>query len=134
MNEKLEQIQELVDFWSAENAKDRAQTQMTLGKLIDILKNLPEDKLIGAFGEPHSYRGYYSDLAFEPIKDKEIIAKAALKICEGCMGEVFEGYKGGDFQMDRNTPIWFAFYGSCGRKIMSLNEDGTFETEEDDYC
>ena len=39
--------------------------QMTLGKLIQELEKLPKDKLIEKIGKPHSYRGYYSDLAFE---------------------------------------------------------------------
>lgn len=48
------------------------------------------------------------------------------------MGEVFEGYKGGDFQMGRNTPVWLASYGCSGEKIMAIREDGALELAADE--
>ena len=37
------------------------------------------------------------------------------------MGQVFEGYKGGDFMMGALTPLWVAAYGNCGNKLLAIN-------------
>lgn len=121
----------MMDGMSAQWAKDRAATQMTLGKLIDRLSELPAAMPIEGIHNPHSYRGYYCDLAFE--RGDKMTVEDALKTARGCMGEVFEGYKGGDFQMGRNTPVWLSSYGYCGPRIMKLSDDGQFITAEYDY-
>lgn len=123
--------QALIDGLSAQWQAERSQAQMTLGKLIDRLEELPPDRLIESLVNPHSYRGYYTDLSFE-LNDSSATAAELLASCRSCMGAVFEGYKGGDFQMGRNTPVWVANYGQCGKKIMSLNDDGTFTLEDDE--
>jgi len=125
-------LQALMDRMSAEWQKERSESQMTLGKMIYALSEMPPDTELEGFGDPHSYRGYYSDLAFKKTEDK-ITAGKALEMARGCMGEIFEGYKGGDFQMGRNTPVWCADYGCCGKKIMSIQANGTFELKEDDF-
>jgi hypothetical protein len=48
------------------------------------------------------------------------------------MGQVFGGYKGGDFVMGALTPVWVADYGCCGMKIMALHAGGKIETAEND--
>ena len=123
-------MQYLVDGMSAQWQKDRAETQMTLGKLMDRLAALPPETPIG-ISRPHSYRGYYSNLSFEPTKEP-IPASDALALCKGAMGEVFTGYKGGEFQMGRNTPVWIANYGECGDKIMAILDDGIMELQKDE--
>lgn len=125
-------IQSLMDGLSSQWQKERAASQMTLGTLIDALAEMPAEKELEGFNEPHSYRGYYSDLAFERTQEK-ITAGQAHKMARDCMGEIFEGYKGGDFQMGRNTPVWIASYGSCGKKIMSIQDDGTLELADDEF-
>lgn len=126
----ISNLQAMVDGMSAEWQRERALSQMTLGGLIDRLAALPADLEIEGFGEPHSYRGYYSDLAFE--RTDKTAAGVVLAMCRDCMGGVFQGYKGGDFQMGRNTPVWIASYGSCGDKIMALKDDGTLELAADE--
>jgi len=49
------------------------------------------------------------------------------------MGQVFNGYKGGDFVMGALTPVWIASYGRLGRKIIALSDDGKLETSEDEF-
>ena len=110
--------------------KERAATQLTLGEMIDFLKTLPGDTEIEGLGKLDSYRGYYSDLAFEPTEDKRKVEEL-LEVCQAAMGQVFTGYKGGDFVMGALTPLWIAGYGCCGDKLMSINIDGTLETESD---
>lgn len=120
-------LQAVVDAMSHDWARKRAETQFTLGKLIAALQGLDQERLIQPLGDPHSYRGYYSDLAFDPAT---VDAKAgattvgfllgALK--DNCMGRTFEGYKGGDFAMTENTPLWIAEYGRSGApRVMGLD-------------
>ena len=59
-------------------------------------------------------------------------ASVVLAMCKGAMGEVFQGYKGGDYQMGRNTPVWIANYGDVGKKIMAIRDDGMLELATDD--
>ncbi|MBW8077273.1 MAG: hypothetical protein GJU76_04175 [Gallionella sp.] len=126
-------LQAAVDAMSAKWQRERAATQMTLGKLIAALEAIPPDAQVTSLGHPHSYRGYYSDLAFEP-QGAPIRADEFLAICKQCMGRIFEGYKGGDFVMGENTPVWIAEYGTTAgaRKIIALRPDGTFETCDDE--
>jgi len=122
---KMIDMQALIDGMNHIRQNERAKTQMTLGKLINHLERIPPKTLV-KLGEPHSYRGYYCDLAFEGI---ESTAGEALMMCRKCLGEVFIGYKGGEYQMGKLTPVWVAFYGDCGKKIMAINDDGTVETQ-----
>ena len=113
---------------TTEMRNKRSATQMTLGEMILTLKAMPEDQTIeGISAERDSYRGYYDDLAFEP---GVTTVGELLKAAEKALGHTFEGYKGGEFIMEKNTPIWIANYGSLGRKLISLDP---FETEEDEY-
>ena len=130
MPNEIHPMQAMIDGMSAAWQRDRAATQMTLGGLIATLEALPHDTDISEIGHPHSYRGYYCDLAFEQTGGS-IKASDLLALCKSIMGRVFAGYKGGDYMMGANTPIWIANYGDCGVKIMSLRADGTFETAED---
>lgn len=103
----------------AEMSRERkaAATNMRLGALIEALSALPADKPIvtsdgSSPGTFMSYRGYYEDLAFdaggEPCTVGEFLARA-----KAAMGQVFEGYKGGDFPMHAQSLLWFSGWGSC---------------------
>ena len=124
-------LQAFVDGLSAGWQKERSESQLTLGGFIKLLKALSADAMVDGFANPHSYRGYYCDLAFEPLQQK-ITASDALEMCCGCMGEVFTGWKGGEYMMGANTPIWLSHEGTCGVKIVALYIDGTLVTKEDD--
>lgn len=124
-------LQAMMDGLSAQWQRDRAETQMTLGELIDALHAMPADAQVSNLDNEHSYRGYYSDLAFERLEGTRA-ASDLLADCKAAMGQVFKGYKGGDFVMGRLTPVWVADYGSCGQKLMSLSVGGGIETAEDD--
>lgn len=128
---EIHPLQALVNGMNQQWQRERAGSQMTLGKMINRLAELPPDLMIDGFGDAHSYRGYYCDLAFEPRPEK-IAAKDALALCRAAMGEVFGGYKGGDYVMGRDMPVWIANYGCCGDKIMAIRDDGTLERASDD--
>jgi hypothetical protein len=123
-------LQALVDGMSAQWQRERAETQMTLGKMIEKLEAMPPEKEISGLGYLNSYRGYYSDLAFEPTDSSETV-KELLERCKAAMGQVYTGYKGGDYVMGALTPIWVADYGCCGDKLMAIRDDGTLETAHD---
>ena len=124
-------MQALIDGMSAQLQRERSETQMTLGKLIAALEAMPEGAEVANLRDAHSYRGYYSDLAFEREEGTRQAAEL-LAECKAAMGKVFCGYKGGDYVMGALTPVWLASYGCCGPKLMALYAGGEIETAEDD--
>lgn len=89
---------------------------MTLGELIDALKKVPSDRVVPlGFAHPHSYRGFYDELAFEPAKNTTV--KAMLDAAEIALGSTFTGWKGGEYTMGEYTDVWIAERGCCGEGI-----------------
>jgi hypothetical protein len=124
-------LQALVDGVSMQWQRERAETQMTLGKLIAELESMAPTDMVANLINAHSYRGYYSDLAFERGEGMREVC-GLLADCKDAMGQVFEGYKGGDFVMGALTPLWIANYGRGGQKLMALRVGGEVETAEDE--
>lgn len=124
-------VQEMVNFMNEMSKNERSKYHMTLGKLTTALLNIKENnvadadaRLVAEFsdgeqvrlGQFISYRGYYSDLAFEPVLEiekgkPESTIESILTQCRIANRATFEGYKGGDFIMDEDTPLWIAEYG-----------------------
>jgi hypothetical protein len=127
----MNDMQAMVNGMSANWQRERAESQMTLGNVIEFLESVPDDLKISGLGELDSYRGYYSDLAFAPDEASRTSGDI-LAECNKAMGKVFTGYKGGDYVMGELTPLWVASYGCCGKKLILINPDGTLETAEDD--
>jgi len=125
-------IQALVDGINANKQSERATTQLTLGALIAALEMMPANAQVANLRRPNSYRGYYSDLYFER-HDGTRTATELLTECKGAMGQVFLGYKGGEFVMNALTPLWIASYGCCGLKLMVVHAGGELETSEDEW-
>jgi hypothetical protein len=117
-------IQFLIDGMNAAEQKRRAGLQMTLGQLIAALEAMAPDLVFEGPVKARSYRGYYCDLAFDV--ESTTVAES-LALARSCMGKVFGGYKGGDFTMGANTPIWVAEWGSTGRPILGLSQTGELE-------
>jgi hypothetical protein len=103
---------------------ERKKYHLTLEKLIKILKDSQKDLLVkfdnGCFiGDFNSYRGYYSDLSIEPIDINNYLrVNDFINKCEESLNQEFEGYKGGQFLMAGDTPLWMAEYGKCGDSII----------------
>ncbi|MBS1047960.1 hypothetical protein [Gluconobacter cerinus] len=91
---------------------------MTLSELIDFLEKQDQSKVIASGwgeGSAHSYRGYYSELAFEArlnVTIADMLAEA-----KSAIGKEFEGYKGGEYVMGPHTDCYLAEYGSCGSEL-----------------
>lgn len=83
---------------------------MNLGELIAALETLdPATKVRDGFGRPHSYRGDYQDLAFEPVNDTTI--GAMLAAARSALDATYEGWKGGEYTMDESSCCWLDFEG-----------------------
>lgn len=98
---------------------------MTLGTLIRILKSMDQDQIVETgFGEPHSYRGYYDQVSFEPKYNVSV--KEMLKHAKSAIGPEFTGYKGGEFTYNEYTDVWFAPYGTTMDQDHSPSETEFF--------
>lgn len=96
----------------------------TLGRLINQLEKLDPkmlletDKSVGICG-PHSYRGYYQCLGLEPC-GRPCTVGDTLELLQSVVGHCFLGWKGGSYQMFRDTPLFLAYEGACGPMITGL--------------
>lgn len=112
----MDKLQELVDKMNEYSQKLRSETMFTLGDLIDELEKYPRDweVLIEPFHLVPtrfcSYRGYYYDLCLQYKTRDEVIGHVTvgelLDEAKSADGDTFYGYKGGEFLMNRKTPIW----------------------------
>ena len=91
---------------------------MILEDLILELKSRDQNKSIkDGFGEGMSWRGSYSEAAFEPVENTtfgEMLAHA-----EKLLGTTQTGYKGGEYEMHAYVDVHLAHYGETGEPINS---------------
>lgn len=93
---------------------------MTLDELIAALEaEDPARRLPLGFSHPHSYRGFYDELAFEPTAN--VTVGEMLADARSADGTTYQGWKGGDFTMTGWTDCWLAEEGTGGgEQIGSL--------------
>ncbi len=121
-------IQAMVNAIASGQRETRSSYHLTLGKAIDVLSKVDGslkvqfdfDKTSGP-GSPDSYRGYYADLSFE-IGEVSTVKKFLNELNDS-IDKTFVGYKGGEFVMGEDTPLWCADYGETGRAIIALAFD-----------
>jgi hypothetical protein len=111
---------------------ERSDYHITLGELLDYFRDL-EDKSIPvvldydesiSVGSADSYRGIYRDLALSPDKNYHTVSDV-VKELEISINRYFDGYKGGVFYMDKDTPLWISEYDSyLGRALVSVTKAG----------
>lgn len=115
---------------------------ISLGELIDLLAVCPRDDSVsfdfcGAVpGSVDSYRGYYDHLAMSWSNrgERPTVAKL-LDDLRDADGHVFTGYKGGDFRMHRDTPVWVSNYGeSDSTAIIGIRDLGYSVVIDTGYC
>lgn len=91
---------------------------MTLAELITALEAADPNQVVAhGFTNPHSYRGDYMDLAFEPATD--VTVADMLADARSALGATFEGYKGGDFTMSEHTWCWLSLEGDASGETIS---------------
>jgi len=82
-----------------------------LGGIIAALQAEDPNRVLPiGFHKPHSFRGYYEQLAFEPIAN--ITIGEMLDACRSALGSTFQGWKGGDYTMGEHTDCWIAEWGN----------------------
>src|SRR4051794_5438037 len=93
---------------------------MTLGELINVLEAVEDKSQVCRWGfvHPHSYRGYYNELAFEPMQNVSV--EAMLRSAKGAEGAVYRGWKGGDYLMSKETSVYLAHEGSTGDELSPM--------------
>ena len=125
----------------AQRARELAESnQLTLGELIlkvEAIANQVKERM-GTADEPlvqydfeylyptalNSWRGIYAELALNFVhqdyenKNKQLNISQFLELLRGAVGKEYTGYKGGEFVMSRQTPIWVANYGNSGRTAV----------------
>ena len=126
MNEKLK-TEEAVKIIkkSIPRFKQHGKYQMSLSGLIKALQRERVGLLVKITdkhypGKSHSYFGYHTDLAFEPVEEPVTVAEF-LKECEDAVGKSFitadhfdEFYK--DHVMQINAPVWISTLGQASQK------------------
>jgi hypothetical protein len=130
----------------ARNKRFADSPQLSLGELINeiekcgIQKNDGGDKEVCYdFGtaiptDLDSYRGSYNELALgykltgydndaEHLKD--VKAKDLLQHLKEAIGKEYTGWKGGEYTMSKDTPLWVANSGNAGSTaILGVLDDG----------
>lgn len=121
-------LQKALDAFMAGGQSERSNYHVTLGKLIAALSAADsktpvyyiEDGEQRGVGSLESYRGYYSDLSFQPAGTVSTVGDV-LTECMSAMGKTFTGYKGGDYVMDDDTPLWISHHGTAsGLAIIAV--------------
>lgn len=96
-----------------ERFDDDLKSCLTLGQIIGGLSAMPSGALVSGYSGLGSYRGYYEMLAWEGAPEPVSIG-AMLNEARRAVGGTFEGYKGGEYTMGGDTPVWIANYGELG--------------------
>lgn len=96
---------------------------MHLGYLISRLEQEvalkgPQHMIPLGFHRPHSYRGYYTQLAFVPCFDVRL--GEMLKDAKSANRAIYEGYKGGSYRMDEYSMVYLAREGSTGEEFRGV--------------
>jgi hypothetical protein len=109
-------IQKLFDAISETARNERSKYHLTLGEMIEHLSSADGSSVVmyddgKSPGRARSYRGYYSDLSFADAAQPVTVAEL-LDECREALGSTFEGYKGGDFVMGWDTPLWRSEWGA----------------------
>jgi hypothetical protein len=103
----------------------------TLGQLIEWLSEQDAGATVRhGFGCPHSDRGDYYNLAFDPAETTtygEMLAHA-----RAALGQTFTGYKGGEFFMGEHTDVLIGEWGECGEYITDTHFRYWAEQKESD--
>jgi len=94
---------------------------MNLGEYISYLETKPPETVVKlGLGNPHSWRGIYAELAFEPVENTTV--GKMLEEAKDAVGTTYTGWKGGDYTMGLDTQVHIEYKGnySDGDKAMKM--------------
>jgi hypothetical protein len=112
----------LNNMMAAHREKRMARSaQLTLGELTTKLDAIHDKSKPVRFDfggcvprDFDSWRGSYAELALEFDTSAPQTIAELLDLCREATASIFTGYKGGDYRMSRQTPVWVANYGRSG--------------------
>ena len=118
-------LQTLFDDMANADAEMRSKYHVTLGEMLQALGHLGDGQVVAitpdgrehGMCDPHSYRGYYSDLALTPTDTPTGSGELWVQLMAVLDNEL-TGYKGGEFTMTENTPLWLAAYGDDSSEAL----------------
>lgn len=94
---------------------------MQIKHLLKLLESQPLDKVCKyGFGEPHAHRGYYNHVSFPP-NASDITIGQMLEYVNEATEHPFEGWKGGKYSYDLETPVHFNYEGVCSMDDEDCN-------------
>ena len=101
----------------------------TIEETINFLQDLQCKGIseVPLFDYPHSYRGYYDDLSLNPNPKSKMPISDLITLIQSCVGQTYEGYKGGDYVMDELSEIYAAEYSCCGISLTTYIKDWLLE-------
>jgi hypothetical protein len=119
----------------AKNGRTHGKGQLTLGMLISKITACEKNETVAFdFGymcptRLDSWRGAYDELALNYVsytnEDVEIKRDDFLVLLKSAIGKTFHGYKGGEFVMNEDTPIWVANDGeACDTAVVGVLDLG----------
>lgn len=95
---------------------------LTIGNMIDELEKCNSQATVkGVIPDGGSYRGFYDQFYIE--RGDGVGVAELVRFLNGIVGQVFEGYKGGSYTMDRDSICFVATYGSTGLSIGGVTVD-----------
>lgn len=103
------QLQELIDKIIEQGILNGDDTLVTF----DFTEKVPYSV--------HSYRGHYEDLAIDYTVEDGSPTNTIdniVEMLEYAIGETYEGWKGGDFKMDKDSTVWVSHEGRCGERYI----------------
>jgi hypothetical protein len=117
-------LQQIFDAMCEAGRNTRKGYHLTLGELRTSLAAYSDLTPVtvdrgGGVGREMSYRGYYDDLAFEPIDTPTTVADVS-QACLRALSQEYTGYKGGEYRYGDDTPLWLASYGTTGAAIVGV--------------
>jgi len=133
MRVKDDSFQAMIDAMCHAERDEQLKTspQLILGELIAKLESKrPDDSVVFDFDNMHptslcSWRGSYDELAIEYSNKGELLTvDTFLTMLKSAVGATYEGYKGGEFVMGRQTPLWVDNYGvGDHRGVVGVKDD-----------
>jgi len=124
-------LQEAMDHFHKESFKTASENFLTIGELVDLLRGFDQESHItGVVAEGDSYRGSYDYFYLETFQydggnEETTVGELLNYLEEEVLGHVFTGYKGGDYTMVADTPIFLSTYGtSSGHVFLGAKEVG----------
>lgn len=115
---------------------------MTLGAMIRALEHCKPDAIVRfdfcgmVPGQLDSYRGYYEELAlgFKDSSNGDVTVSDLLAELNRANGKTFTGWKGGDYVMGLDTPVWVDNPGHSNGTTICGIRDCDWKVIIDTWC